>query len=749
MSAPANISFGNLNGRNGFRLTGIETGDRSGFSVASAGDVNGDGYDDLIIGAVRADPNGVDRAGESYVVFGSGAGFPVAVSMADLDGQNGFVLTGIDAADGSGWSVASAGDVNGDGFDDVIIGAYYADPSGADREVESYVVFGSDAGFPAALSLSDLNGQNGFVLNGIDVENYTGWSVASAGDVNADGFDDVIIGATGASPNGVDTAGASYVVFGSNAGFPAALSLSGLNGQNGFVLTGIATRDGSGRSVASAGDVNGDGFDDVIVGASGTAAFAGESYVVFGSDAGFAAALSLSDLNGQNGFRLTGIDAFDISGHSVASAGDLNGDGFDDVIVGAYRADPNGNSQAGESYVVFGSDAGFPAALSLADLNGQNGFRLIGGNAHDCSGFSVASAGDMNGDGFDDLIIGAQRADPNGVANAGESYVVFGTDAGFPATLALANLNGQNGFRLEGTNLGGYSGYSVAPAGDVNGDGFDDVVVGALFADSNGVPDAGESYVIFGAATGFVLAAVDGTAGDDWLSLPDNWQSGLSRVVGGTGTDMMSFAGLDAGIHVNTHTNRAVSTQGSAPFDLEMDSIENVTGTSHDDVFRGSDRAETFRGLGGRDTFYGSDGGRDVYVGGSGVDTLSYLYSTDGVSLSLLRGRGFAGEARRDVVKDVENLTGTLHDDFLWGDHGNNRIEGLHGDDVIVGNGGNDYILAGIGTDVIVFSGNQGDYAITRDGIRTDVIDSVLGRDGHDVIGHAEILRFADGDLIL
>ena len=270
--------------------------------------------------------------------------------------------------------------------------------------------------------------------------------------------------------------------------------------------------------------------------------------------------------------------------------------------------------------------------------------------------------------------------------------------------------------------------------------------------------ETGTHYIVAAAAGPHVgsytlqvaeLVSVTGGDGDDWLSLPGTGSAGLFSIDGNTGTDTMSFAGLDAGIRVDTHTDRVVSTQGSAPFDLEMDSIENVTGTSHDDVFRGSDRAETFRGLGGRDTFYGSDGGRDVYVGGSGIDMLSYFYSGEGVSVSLLRGRGFVGDARRDVISEVENLAGTLHDDFLWGDHRNNRIEGLNGDDVIAGNGGNDYILAGIGTDVIIFSGNQADYTITRDGIRTDVIDSVAGRDGHDVIGHAEILRFADGDLML
>jgi hypothetical protein len=157
MPAPSFLSLANLNGRNGFRLEGVDNLDYSGRSVASAGDVNGDGFDDVIIGAFQADPNGVNRAGESYVVFGSGAGFPAAMSLADLDGQNGFRLDGIDAGDRSGLSVASAGDVNGDGFDDVIVGAYGAYQNGNREAGESYVVFGSDAGFPAAMSLAELN----------------------------------------------------------------------------------------------------------------------------------------------------------------------------------------------------------------------------------------------------------------------------------------------------------------------------------------------------------------------------------------------------------------------------------------------------------------------------------------------------------------------------------------------------------------------------------------------------------------
>ena len=278
---------------------------------------------------------------------------PVAqIDLGSLDGGNGFRLDGIDANDFSGWSVSGAGDVNGDGFDDVIVGAIGADPGGRVSAGESYVVFGSGAGFPASLDLASLDGSDGFRLSGIDAGDWSGWSVSGAGDVNGDGFDDVIVGAD------LGAAGESYVVFGSGAGFPASLDLASLDGSDGFRLSGTDAGDRSVWSVSGAGDVNGDGFDDVIVDGD-------ESYVVFGSGAGFPASLDLAALDGSNGFRLDGLDVFDGGGYSVSGAGDVNGDGFDDVIVDRSFEDPR-RETFGESYVVFGSGAGFPASLDRA-----------------------------------------------------------------------------------------------------------------------------------------------------------------------------------------------------------------------------------------------------------------------------------------------------------------------------------------------------------------------------------------------
>ncbi|MEO8352620.1 MAG: integrin alpha, partial [Chthoniobacteraceae bacterium] len=508
-AAVANIDLSGLTGAIGFKISGEEVYDRSGTAVSGGGDINGDGIDDFIIGTYGANTNGYD-AGATYIVFGRESGFGGSFDLATLDGSNGFKVIGEAASDLSGVSVSSAGDVNGDGFDDVIIGASSADGQGINSGA-SYVIYGKASGFAASLSLATLDGLNGSKISGAAAYDYSGIAVSSAGDVNGDGFDDVVIGAFLADSNGLSS-GASYVVFGRANGFGANLDLSSLRGPDGFKISGVSEYDRSGSAVGGAGDINGDGFDDVIIGApsadsSGYAS--GATYIVFGKSSGFAANLDVSTLDGTNGFQITGEGRYDVSGHAVSGAGDVNGDGFDDFLVGAPGTQSNRGLQAAEggvpvlasaSYVVFGKAGGIGAILNLSSLDGTNGFKITGVGVYDQFGFTVSRAGDINGDDFDDLIVGAPYAQANGVIS-GAAYVVFGQANAFAATLAVSTLDGSNGFKISGTAAGDEAGFAVSGAGDVNDDGFDDIIVGARLADANG-SDSGASYVIYGFETG-------------------------------------------------------------------------------------------------------------------------------------------------------------------------------------------------------------------------------------------------------
>ena len=603
-----NDSLSMLDGTNGFTLTGIGPGDRSGFSVSSAGDVNGDGYDDLIVGARFADPDRESDAGETYVVYGgaSAPGTNGVLDLSALNGANGFTLTGVDPGDRSGVSVSSAGDVNGDGYDDLIIGADGASRSDPNEEGsgETYVVYGG-ASAPGTetddgrkvFDLSALDGTNGFALTGIERFDVSGFSVSSAGDVNGDGYDDLIIGADGANrvdPNG-EGSGETYVVYGGSSapGTDGVLVLSALDGTNGFTLSGIDPDDESGRSVSSAGDVNGDGYDDLIIGAYGAdpngERGTGETYVVYGgaSAPGTDGVLALSGLDGKSGFTLTGIDRGDVSGYSVSSAGDVNGDGYDDLIIGAREANPNG-ARSGATYVIYGgaSAPGTDGVLALSALDDTNGFTLNGIDPNDESGASVSSAGDVNGDGYDDLIIGAAGAGPNGERGAGETYVVYGgaSAPGTDGVLELSALDGTNGFTLTGIDADDQSGRSVSSAGDVNGDGYDDLIIGARSADPNGL-DSGETYVVYGGATGTESTVPVTAQGTDSA---DNFTGNAGAdtfteiasgdvVRGGAGDDRISVTSLDFG-HIDGGTGE--DTLVLAVSDLSLD----LTGAGNADV---------------------------------------------------------------------------------------------------------------------------------------------------------------------
>ncbi|MGB0639196.1 MAG: MopE-related protein [Myxococcota bacterium] len=431
---------------------GMAPFDAAGVSVSGGGDFNGDGYDDIVIGA-KHESSAAAQAGAAYVIYG-GEDIGVEMDLAEAD----VVLTGVAGSDKAGRVVAVAEDVNDDGGADLLVGAPSADPSG-DASGTAYILFGG--GISGSLADADVTftGRTGY--------NYAGLGLTS-GDLDGDGEGDVLIGAPGNDVGGANT-GTIYILWGPiESGSVTAASVSDY-------VTGQAEGDGIGDSMRLF-DVNSDGVDDMIVGApdnSEGGTDAGSVYVVLGPVTG---AVGLDDAD----IQYVGESASDKFGISVASAGDVDGDGADDIIAGAAFDDTSG-PDSGAAYIVTGGTSAVGGAVDeIATV------KLTGTENEDQFGAHVDGNGDINDDGIDDFIVSAPFA--GGTSDTGKVYVFYGAiDGSVSAEEADA--------WFEGDTLGDQLGNDISFVGDVDGDGNDAILIGAANDDSAG-EDAGGAFLM-------------------------------------------------------------------------------------------------------------------------------------------------------------------------------------------------------------------------------------------------------------
>jgi hypothetical protein len=403
-------------------------------------------------------------------------------------------LSLLGAQAGDNVQAVAAGDVNGDGHQDIIVGAFNADGPQDSRPDcgEAYVIFGpADRG----QTIDFAEGEQDVTIFGGDSKDVFGFALA-AGDVNADGIDDILVGALLADgpDNERPNAGEAYVIFGSPTLGP---TIDIALGEQDVTIFGADEEDRLGASLAS-GDANGDGVQDILVGSfladgpENARYQAGEAYLIFGAPS-LAGARDMAQA--EYDLTLIAAEADDQLGDDLAM-GDVNNDGIDDLIVGAFRADgpDNAREDAGEVYAIFGSPS-LDGVLDLASTPPD--VTVAAADAEDHLGHAVASR-DVNADGIDDLIISAPSADgpDNARASAGEAYVLFGSPSlagSFDIALAEQDVT------IFGADADDHLGTSLT-SGDLNGDGVDDIILGAETGDgpANSREDGGEVYIVLG-----------------------------------------------------------------------------------------------------------------------------------------------------------------------------------------------------------------------------------------------------------
>ena len=656
-------------------VDGGQAGANFGASVSSAGDVNGDGYSDVIIGAYTYD-NGSSNEGAAFIFHGSSTGLENSFdTILEVNQANCYF----------GYSVSNAGDVNGDGYGDVIVGAYDF-TNGQSDEGAAFVFHGSATGVsPTVVTQVESN------YVGAEFGRY----VSTAGDVNADGYSDVIVGAH-LFENGATDEGAAFIYHGSSSGISTTVS-SQLEMNNPGANFGI--------SVACAGDVNGDGYSDVIVGGNdyeNGQTDEGGAFVFHGSASGVSTTVSSTlELN----------QAYSEMGYGVSSAGDVNGDGYSDILVGARYYD-NGHSSEGCAAIYHGSASGISTTADIVveihqagaylgksvsaagDVNGDGYSDIVVGAANfdgpesnegtvlvylgsstgidtltkrsiesnqasSYFGTSVSSAGDVNGDGYADILIGARLYD-NGLNAEGAAFVFMGSPAIF---------NRFSDYEVIDTNQSyAYFGYDVSSAGDVNGDGFDDVIIGSPRYD-NGETDEGAAYVYLGSVNGLNTTAANRWEPDS-ASLWYGWAvSGAGDLNGDGYADVVVTAsqafnsnydgfayvyyGSSSGLG-STHDIRLDHVQSLQYFGSSACGVGDLNGDGYDDLAIGGPLYDgTYTNEGSVTIYYGTDTGvsltnKDLVVGGAANANIG----------SSVSGAGDVnGDGYDDLIVGAENHT--------------------------------------------------------------------------------------------
>ncbi|MFZ4408589.1 MAG: FG-GAP-like repeat-containing protein [Paracraurococcus sp.] len=692
------IDLSTLGDGQGYRIDDSIAGDLAGASVAALGDVNADGIGDFAIGM----PGANSGRGAVYVVFGGADTVDGPLALATLTAAQGYRIDGTVAAGGFGSAIAAAGDVDRDGIVDVIIGAPGANAA--------YLIFGQPGlrGDPIDLSASSAEAVRIFGSSGTQFG-----TAVTALDLNKDGYRDLVIGAPAAG----SAKGAAWVVYGQAAGLPQTLFVTALAASQGTQITGSLASGALGSALA-AGDVSADGAADLIIGAPGANTGKGAVYVLYGSTTTLGTSFDIGTLTATQGGRVDGDTAGDRLGVSLA-VGDVNGDGIADIAIGAVAS----KGIAGAAQVIHGKAGGI-GTIALASIAAAQGFKLTG-LADTIGGWAIGS-GDVNRDGIADLVIGADGS----AAGAGTAWVLYGK-AGLTGSIDLTALTADQGFQVNGI-AGSALGAAVA-AGDINADGYAELLLGASKANAGG----GAGTVLYGTGP----ASRTGTSGADTLigDVAGNTLSGLAgadSLVGNAGPD--TLLGGDG-------NDTLIGGLGNDSLDGGAGNDSMLGGAGNDTVSAGNG-FDTLDGGIGADRLIGGPSGGWVIIDDPGDVFVPGTASVSGNSIFSSITFTLPDSAANLTLTGLNAIDGTgtaRNNDRLTGNDAANLLSGLDGNDTMVGNAGADTMLGGAGNDSLG-AGDGGDLVDGGDGA-----DSLNGNAGDDwLIGGAgaDTMRGDPGD---